>query len=96
MPGYLIANYTVTDEQGFAPYPPAVGPILAAHGGEPLVITPAAEVQEGEPAQMLVVLRFPSLEAAHGFYESDEYRQIIHHRTDNSHGWLVLADGVPD
>jgi uncharacterized protein (DUF1330 family) len=39
-----------------------------------------------------VVLRFPSKEAAQGWYDSPEYQAVVHLRTDNSRGTLVICD----
>ena len=41
----------------------------------------------------MVVIRFPSTETARAFYDSEEYQRVIHHRTDNSEGWLIISDG---
>jgi uncharacterized protein (DUF1330 family) len=92
MAGYVIASYTVTDAEGFAPYTRAVFPTLLAHGAEILVAGAGGDVREGEPGEHTVVLRFPSKEAAHGWYDSKEYQAIAHLRTDNSHGTFVICD----
>jgi len=33
-----------------------------------------------------------SKEAANAFYDSEEYQRVLHYRTDNSTGWLVMCD----
>ena len=53
---------------------------------------PSGDVREGEPGVHTVVLRFASKEAAQGWYDSPEYQAIIHLRTDNSRGSLVICD----
>jgi uncharacterized protein (DUF1330 family) len=92
MPAYVIASYIVTDPEAFAAYGPAVFPTLRAHGAEALVAGPSGDVREGEPGVHTVVLRFASKEAAQGWYDSPEYQAIIHLRTDNSRGSLVICD----
>ena len=93
MSGYVIANYRVTNPEAFQQYPPAVIPTIAAHGGEVLAADFAAEVVEGRPQPVAVVLRFPSKEAARRWYESAEYQAIKHLRTDNSaDAFVVFAD----
>lgn len=92
MAEYVIASYTVTDEEGFAPYAHAVFPTLLAHGAEVLVAGTSGDVREGEPGEHTVVLRFPSKEAAHRWYDSEEYQAVAPLRTDNSHGMLVICD----
>ena len=92
MAGYLIANYSVTNPEGYQAYIASVGPTLEAHGGEILVAGPGSEGVEGEPRPVTVVLKFPSKEALRGWYDSPEYQEIIHHRTDNTDGFVVFAD----
>ena len=93
MAGYLIANYNITNPEGYEKYIAAVVPTIAAHGGEILVAGPGSEGIEGEPGSVTVVLKFPSKEALRAWYDSTEYQDIIHLRTDNSAGILVFADG---
>jgi uncharacterized protein (DUF1330 family) len=92
MAAYVIASYTVTNEEGYATYISAVGPTLRAHGAEILVAGSSGDVREGDPGEHTVVLRFPSKEAAQGWYDSKEYQDVVHLRTDNSRGTLVICD----
>jgi uncharacterized protein (DUF1330 family) len=93
MSSYVIANYTLTNPEAYKAYGPAVGPTLAAHGAELLVADFKSEAKEGDPAQVIVVLRFESSDAARAWYESEEYQAIRHLRTDNSEGFLLICDG---
>ena len=93
MAGYLIANYDVTNPEGYHAYIAAVPPTIFAHGGEILVAGPGSEAVEGDPGPVTVVLKFPSKDALRGWYESPEYQAIIHLRTDNTEGAVVFADG---
>ena len=92
MAGYLIANYDITNMEGYQAYTASVGATIIAHGGEILVAGPGSEVVEGEAGPVTVVLKFPSKEALRGWYDSPEYQQIIHHRIDNTKGALIFAD----
>ena len=91
MPGYVIANYTVTDPEKYAEYPPAVGPSLAQYGGKPIVASPNSKVLEGDPLSATVVIEFESVEAAQRWYDSPEYNKIKHLRTSVTEGWLLIA-----
>ncbi len=93
MAGYLIANYRITNAEGYQAYIAAVGPTILAQGGEILVAGPGSEAVEGEPGPVTVVLKFPSKDALRAWYDSPEYQEIIHLRTDNTEGSLVFADG---
>ena len=92
MASYLIANYKVTNQEGYGAYLAAVGPTLAAYGGKILVAGAGSDTVEGSPEPITIVLEFPTREALQGWYDSDAYQQIIHFRTDNTEGFLVFAD----
>ena len=68
-------------------------PTLAAHGAEILVADYGSEVVEGKPASVTIVVKFSSKEAARAWYDSPEYQAIVRVRTDNTEGFLILADG---
>lgn len=92
MAGYLIANYKITNEEGYQAYVAAVGETILGHGGEILVAGPGSESVEGNPGPITIVLKFPSMEALRAWYESPEYNSIIKLRTDNTEGMVVFAD----
>lgn len=92
MASYLIANYQVTNEEGYGKYLASVAKTILNHGGKILVAGPGATVKEGKPQPVTVVLEFPTRDALDGWYDSPEYRRIIEHRTKNTHGFTVFAD----
>ena len=95
MKAYVVVQETVTDEPGFAEYRAGVVATLAAHGGRFLVRGGALTVQEGEwPHPRLVVIEFPSREAAEGWYQSPAYQQLMPLRLRSSVGNLVIVDGA--
>jgi uncharacterized protein (DUF1330 family) len=93
MAAFLVANYRITNAESYGAYPPAVLPTLASHGVEVLVADYESEVVEGQPSSVTIVLKFASKEAARAWYDSPEYQEIVHLRTDNSEGSVVFADG---
>ncbi|NKB34368.1 MAG: DUF1330 domain-containing protein [Pseudomonadales bacterium] len=92
MASYLVANYNVTDQDGYNQYLAAVGPTIGNHGGKILVAGPGSTPVEGNPGAITVVLEFPTREALESWYNSEEYQAIINLRTDNSEGGLIFAD----
>ena len=92
MSAYFVANYTVTNEEGYRRYLAEVGETLRAHDAQVLVADYASEAAEGSPAPVTVVLRFDSKQAARGWYESPEYQAVVHHRLDNTEGFAVFCD----
>jgi uncharacterized protein (DUF1330 family) len=94
-PAYVVANYRITDAESYAEYGPLARPTLVAHGAEILAVDSESEVIEGVADHHTVVVRFPSKDAARAWYNSPEYQEIIHLRTDNSEGFGVLINGIP-
>lgn len=94
VPAYLVANYRITDADAYSAYGPVVRPTLAAHGAQLLVADPQTESIEGDSDHVTVVIRFDSKEAAHAWYYSSEYQDIVDLRLDNSEGFLVFANGI--
>jgi uncharacterized protein (DUF1330 family) len=92
MGAYFVANYTVTNEDGYRRYLNEVGETLRAHDAQVLVADYASEVAEGFPAPVTVVLRFDSKQAAREWYESADYQAVVHHRLDNTEGFAVFCD----
>jgi uncharacterized protein (DUF1330 family) len=92
MSSYLVANYNVTNADGYNAYLAAVGPTILAHGGNILVAGPNSTPMEGNPGDITIVLEFQTREALEGWYNSPEYQEIINLRLDNTEGGLVFAD----
>jgi uncharacterized protein (DUF1330 family) len=94
MAGYLIANIDVTDPAKFDQYREKVAPLVQKFGGRYLVRGGEVRRLEGNlPLHRLVVLEFPTLEAAQRFYDSAEYQPILKLRLDSTQSDLVLAQG---
>jgi len=93
MAGYFIANYTITNPDGYQEYLAAVGPTLTAYGAERIVVDRGSDLLEGSAGQVTVVLRFATKAATRAWYESPEYQAIKHLRTDNTEGIAVIAEG---
>jgi uncharacterized protein (DUF1330 family) len=91
MSGYIITNYTIHNPEVYEKYPPAVVPTIFQYGGKVLVADYEANSLEGSPQNVIVVLEFESVEAAQRWYNSPEYREIIHLRTSSTEGWALIA-----
>ncbi len=96
MSAYLVANYRITNPDGYAAYPPAVAPTLEPFGGELVIADFDSEAIEGQPSPVTIVVKFPSKEAAKAWYQSDEYQAVVNLRTDNTEGFVVFVDGVAE
>ena len=94
MSAYLIGNIKVTNPEGFAKYRDVVAETIAAHGGEYVVADANALSVEGDPEHLSVVLKFASMDALQGWYDSPEYQAILPLRTDNSEAVITFANGM--
>jgi uncharacterized protein (DUF1330 family) len=95
MPAYLIVNITVHDRAAFEAYRERAPAVIGAHGGRYLVRGGPVEVMEGEPGlDRVVVLEFPSMDAARGFCHSADYAPLIALRRAASTAHIALVEGV--
>jgi uncharacterized protein (DUF1330 family) len=94
MPGYLIANIKVTDPAGFERYRAEVPAVIARHGGRYLVRGGTVDrVENADGFNRVVVLEFPSLEAARAFYHGPDYAPLSKLRSDSTDSQVILVDG---
>lgn len=94
MPAYLVAQIDVHDPAGFEEYRARVAPVVNAYGGRYVVRTDQLELLEGaEPKGRLVILEFPSMDAARSFYRSADYAPLLQRRLASAASDIVLAEG---
>jgi uncharacterized protein (DUF1330 family) len=94
MPGYLIANLKVTDPEGFDRYRAGVPAVIAQYGGRYAVRGGTMDrLENAEGFDRVVVLEFPSLDAARAFYHSPEYAPLLKLRIETTESQVVLVDG---
>ena len=94
-PAYLLVQGKVTDVEGFKAYNAALPPIYQKFGGHYLTVTPAAKVEiaEGEPRdESILIARFPSKEAAWGFWKSAEYTAAKQLRAGKGKFFVTLIE----
>src|SRR3954454_6101110 len=95
MKAYVVAAETIEDEAMFEQYRKLVPETVARFGGRFIARGGSFTVLEGAwPHPRLVIIEFPSREAAEGWYRSPEYREVISLRLNSSAGNLVIIDGV--
>jgi uncharacterized protein (DUF1330 family) len=96
MPVYVIASVSKAwDADKLAEYRRRNTDAVAGHGGRFLVRGGAQERFEGDWDPLrLVIMEFPDAAAAHGWYESDEYRELRALRQSASDTSIVMVEGV--
>ena len=94
MAAYLIANIDVKDPTKFEEYRRKVVPVIEKFGGRYLIRGGDLRRLEGNlPLKRVVVLEFPTVEAAQQFYDSTEYQPIINLRIASTQSDVVLVQG---
>ena len=93
---YALVELQITNMDGMGPYAASVSDTIRNHGGKYLVRAGNTEVVEGGLGEypVKVILEFPSMDAAKNWYNSAEYQAILPHRTANSKGNFVWAEGA--
>ena len=93
--GYVIASVTVTNPEQYEEYKKWSTLAMQAHGAEVCIRGGKVEVLEGDwSPQRLVVLKFPTVEAAHKFYASPEYGKAREARAGAAIMRMIVVEGV--
>jgi uncharacterized protein (DUF1330 family) len=93
---YVIADVHVTDPEQYKGYMALTPAAVAAAGGEFVVRGGRNETLEGHwTPRRMVVIRFPSYEAARGFYDSALYLQARAARAGATEFFnMIVVEGV--
>ncbi len=95
MAAYFIVDVDVKNPQAYEGYKQAAAASIAQYGGRYLVRGGKHEVLEGEwKPTRLVVLEFPTVEAAKLWYTSPEYEKVKPIRLQHAGCDLVLVEGL--
>ena len=95
MAAYVIAHIDVKDPVRYEDYKKMSPVSIGKYGGRFIARGGAVEVLEGTWApKRLVLLEFPSAEAARRWYESEDYAPAKALRQATSTGDLVIVEGV--
>jgi uncharacterized protein (DUF1330 family) len=95
MSAYIIANVTVTNPAQYEEYKKWSSAAMQAHKAEVCVRGGATEVLEGDwSPERIVVLKFPSMEAAKAFNASPEYSKARDARQGAAVMRMIVVEGV--
>lgn len=95
MAAYVIAEIEVTDQASYDEYRKQVPATVEKHGGRFIARGGKVEALEGGWApKRLVLLEFPTMQKALGWYRSAEYAPLIKLRQRASRGKLVAVEGA--
>ena len=92
---YIIANVDVTDPVQYEEYKKLSSIAMKANGAEICIRGGKVEVLEGDwnPSRF-VMLKFPSVEAAHRFYDSPEYKAARKAREGAANMRMIIVEGT--
>jgi uncharacterized protein (DUF1330 family) len=94
MAAYLIVHLRVRDPAAYSEYTARTPAIVAHYGGRFLVRGGQTETLEGDDCtERVVVVEFPSMEAARAFYHSPEYQEVKRIRAPVSDAHFLLVQG---
>lgn len=97
MSAYLVCMVRVDDPERYKQYTAKTPALIQKYGGRFVVRGGPVEAVEGpEFGDRLVIVEFPSKEAAKKFYDSPEYQEVMTHRTASAESRFLLAEGVPE
>ena len=95
MSAYIIANVEVTDPVQYEEYKKLSSAAMQVHGAEVCVRGGKVEVLEGDwSPSRLVVLKFPSVEAAKKFSSSAEYGMARASRQGAAVMRMIVVEGL--
>jgi uncharacterized protein (DUF1330 family) len=96
MPAYVIASVTAArDQEKLIEYRNRNTDVVAKHGGRFIVRGGRHEILEGDYAPVrVVVIEFPDMDAARGWYESDDYAPLRELRRSASDTDILVVEGV--
>jgi uncharacterized protein (DUF1330 family) len=95
MAGYVLADVDWLDQSGRQRYVGKIDETIEAFGGKFIVGTTDVTVKEGDwnHSGILVIIRFPTMEQAVAWYDSDEYMPLRQLRIESSRSRLMIFEG---
>ena len=95
MPAYVIMiRERITDPAEMAIYK-ELAPKARTADLKAVAFYGATEALEGEPADGIVVLQFPDMDAARAWHGSAAYQEAMAHRQKGADYRVLLVEGVP-
>lgn len=94
MKGYLVLDLAINELNGFMEYVQKIPEFIKKHGGKYIIQGVEPELMEGSwLPQRLVVLEFPTKEAAKEFLNDPDAENLFALRKETTKSNLILAEG---
>lgn len=94
---YIIAEIDILDRERYGEYEAGFAPILVRHGGKIVGLDESAESLEGTPlGGRVVIVRFPTRQQAHDWFNDPDYQAIaVHRRAASTARFVSMVNGFP-
>ena len=94
---YVIVLLDVSNQDLYTEYARRATEIEERYGGVALVAGDVSEVVEGDwPSDRVVVLEFPTLDAAHAWYADPDYQALIPLRHAATVSQILIAEAFAE
>ena len=94
MTAYIVYEVSVTDRSWQEKYMEPTAKLVAKHGGRYLALGSPEKIEgDRKPPSALVILEFPSVEAAKAWHTDPEYQPLIQLRWSGSVSEALLVAG---
>lgn len=95
MATYIVFTRESTQDQGeLDTYMRNVGETFKGHPVKILAAYGTQQVLEGDAPEGVVIVEFPSTEAARAWYDGPAYQEVVQHRFKGARYRAVLVEGV--
>ena len=91
---YYIGQHVISDRAAFDVYLEKTIPFIEKHGGRYLTKGGTHEMLEGEMPSRVVIVEFPSKDAAKAWYNDPGYKPLIPDRHAVTKSTMTLIDGI--
>lgn len=95
MTAYVVYEVVVTDAEQYERYKAAAAESVAAAGGRYIARGGEVEAFEGALPARVVLLEFPSMDAATAWYRSEQYGAARVLRESACNARMFVVDGTP-
>ena len=96
MAAYLVVDTNITNPELYERYKVIAKPLVENYGGEYLARGGKLSVKEDTlwaPTRMVLV-RFPSMQDAETFYQSDDYQDVLKISKQSADRTVIILEGI--
>ena len=97
-PVYMSVNLSITKVESYRAYEKGFFGMLKKHGGEFITYDDKPVTLEGDSPRggRMIIFKFPSEQAAKGWYADDDYQALSEHRRAGTKlDFLTMVRGLP-